>query len=189
MNGTLSQLLDKLSPDNDIRGKQFEPICKWFLETDLAYRSQLKRVWLWDDWPGRWGPDAGIDLVAETHAGDSWAIQAKCYKPEESVTKDDMNTFLSESARAVFSYRLLIATTNRIGVTARRTVEAQEKPVGLLMRSDLDKAKVKWPTSPTTLRGAVPKPKKPRPHQRQAMKAVIGGFVEGDRGQLIMACG
>ena len=54
--------------------------CKWFLETDPVYRTQLKKVWLWNKWPGKWGPDAGIDLVA----------QAKAYAPENTVTKQDM---------------------------------------------------------------------------------------------------
>ena len=76
-------------------------------------------MWLWDEWPGRWGADAGIDLVAEGHDGRLWAIQAKAYDPAYSVTKGDVDTFLSESARSVFGFRLLIATTDRIGKTAR----------------------------------------------------------------------
>ena len=51
-------------PDNF--GQRFESVAKWFLETDPRFASQLARVWLWDEWPGRWGPDDGIDLVAET---------------------------------------------------------------------------------------------------------------------------
>jgi hypothetical protein len=82
-------------------------------------------VWRWADWPGRWGGDAGIDLVAEDHEGRLWAIQAKCYDPAYSVTKADVDTFLSESSRAIFGFRLLVATTDRLGTTARRTIEAQ----------------------------------------------------------------
>lgn len=41
------------------RGRQFERLCKWYLLHDSAYRRQLRHVWLWKDWPGRWGPDAG----------------------------------------------------------------------------------------------------------------------------------
>jgi hypothetical protein len=44
---------------------------------------------------------------------------------------------MSESARPEFSYRLLIATTDLIGQTARRTLAGQEKPAGLLLRSQL----------------------------------------------------
>ena len=77
----LSELLEILSPDASVRGRQFESICQWYLLHDPGYRAQIKKVWLWDDWPGRWGPDAGIDLVAETHDRRLWAIQAKAYDP------------------------------------------------------------------------------------------------------------
>jgi predicted helicase len=52
---------------------------------------QLKYVWLWNEWPERWGSDFGIDLVAETTVGGLWAIQAKAYDPEYSITKYDVD--------------------------------------------------------------------------------------------------
>src|SRR2546422_8024449 len=122
--GTLAALMDSLASDAATRGRQFEHICKWFLETDPIYAPQLERVWLWKDWPGRWGADAGIDLVAETTKGKMWAIQAKAYAREYAIKKSDVDTFLSESARPVFSYRLLIATTNHVGKTALPTLQA-----------------------------------------------------------------
>src|SRR5436190_2646199 len=136
-----------LLPDSGVRGKQFELICRWYLRTDPLYRRELKRVWLWDEWPGRWGADAGIDLVADARDGGLWAIQAKAYDPRYRIKKSDVDTFLSESARPEFSFRLLIATTNEIGATAKRTLEAQEKPGHLLFLADLERAAVEWPTS------------------------------------------
>ena len=65
-------LISTLSDENHIRGKQFESLCKWILETDPVYANKLKKVWLWDDWPERWGPDCGIDLVAEDTEGKVW---------------------------------------------------------------------------------------------------------------------
>jgi superfamily II DNA or RNA helicase len=171
------------------RGRQFEQVCAWFLATDAVYRSDLRRVWAWDEWPGRWGADAGIDLVAEDRRGGLWAIQAKAYDPQYSVTKADVDTFLSESARSAFTFRLLIATTNRIGQTARRTIAAQEKPASLLLLGDLERSQVEWPRSVADLRPRRPKPKRPRVHQREAIRAVCRGFGASPRGQLIMACG
>ena len=55
-----------MPPEPHLRGAEFERAAKWFLETNPAYASELKEVWLWRDWPGRWGPDIGIDLVSET---------------------------------------------------------------------------------------------------------------------------
>jgi predicted helicase len=97
---------------------------------DPLYQHRVRRVWLWDEWPGRWAADAGIDLVVEDRAGGLWAAQAKAYDPAYSVRKSDVDTFLSESSRPQFSYRLLIATTDRVGRTARRTLADQEKPAG-----------------------------------------------------------
>jgi predicted helicase len=54
---------------------------QWFLTNDPVYKHELRRVWLWNEWPGRWGIDAGIDLVAEDRQGHLWAIQAKAYSP------------------------------------------------------------------------------------------------------------
>jgi len=84
-------------------------------------------VWLWDTWPGRWGPDTGIDLVAQAKDDTLWAIQAKCYDPETTVTLDDMNKFFGASNRQYeggirrFSQRLLIATTNHVSKHARES--------------------------------------------------------------------
>ena len=146
-------------------------------------------MWLWDEWPGRWGADAGIDLVAEDHEGHRWAIQAKAYNSAYWVTKHDVDTFLSESGRPEFSFRLLIATTDRIGRTAKRTIEAQEKQASVLLLGDLEAAEVDWPASPSDLRARRVAPNRPRPHQRDAIDKVVEGFDQSDRGRLIMACG
>jgi superfamily II DNA or RNA helicase len=153
------------------------------------YGGQLRRVWLWDEWPGRWGIDAGIDLVAEDRDGLLWAIQAKCYDPSYRVTKKDVNRFLAEAGRTIFAYRLLIATTNGIDKIAERTIQGQGSAsfIGL---ADLEAAELDWPSSPSRLTVAKPvKPKQPRPHQRDAITDVVSGFQRADRGQLIMACG
>ncbi len=185
----LGDLLGRLDPDAGRRGRQFERICHWFLTHDPVYAHELRHVWLWKDWPGRWGADAGIDLVAENRRGQLWAIQAKAYDPATWITKHDVDTFLAESGRSEFSFRLLIATTDLIGRTAKRTIEAQEKQASVLLLGDLEAAEVDWPASPSDLRPRRLPPKRPRPHQRQAMNAVVKGFDRADRGQLIMACG
>ena len=107
-----SKFLDTFDPQAHRRGQQWEEVCQWFLRTDHLYRTQLTKVWVWNEWPDRWGPDAGIDLVAKAADGTLWAIQAKNYAPSTSVTKHDVDTFLSESAVSAFSHRLLIATTS-----------------------------------------------------------------------------
>ena len=103
-------------------GGDFEWLCKWFLENAPRYRGQFEEVWLWKDWPDRWGADAGIDIVARTRSGELWAIQAKADHPDRAIPKREIDSFLSESNRPQFAYRLLMATTDDIGATARRTL-------------------------------------------------------------------
>lgn len=188
--GVFADLFSQLDGDDRIKGKQFEHICKWFLTNDPVYKQELRRVWLWDEWTGRWGSDAGIDLVAEDRTGNLWAIQAKAYDAAYRVTKRDVNKFLAESGREVFTYRMLIATTNLIDRIGERTIQDQEKRVTFLRLNDLQAAHVDWPRSLKDLRPAGPrKPFRPRKHQREALTKVVKGFASADRGQLIMACG
>ena len=74
-----------------------------------------------------------------------WAIQAKAYNPSYRVTKRDVNKFLAESGRAVFTYRMLIATTNLIDRIGERTIQDQEKRVTFFRLNDLEAANVDWP--------------------------------------------
>jgi predicted helicase len=170
------ELLDRLDPDENKRGREFELICRWFLRNAPAYRSVLREVWLWDEWP------------------DRWAVQAKCYDQDYSVKKRDVDSFLSESNRTLpggrgFVFRLLLATTDGLGRTAQAAMASQAIKTDWLLRSQLAVEQVEWPTSPADLTPVVPVGKRPHPHQREAIDAVIAGLEAADRGQLIMACG
>ena len=171
---------------------QFEHVCKWFLTNDAECTALLPRVWLWKEWPDRWSDaEAGIDLVAEDVDGHLWAIQAKAYAEDRPVPKRELDKFLSESNRPAFSYRLLIsATSEGLHHIAQGTVDAQEKPVFIRERPDLEKSPVQWPISPDDLRPSPPaKPAQPRDYQQAAIRDVLNGFATHDRGQLLMACG
>ena len=184
-----ADLISRLDPDPRVRGRQFERICAWYLRNAPEYRGRFRKVWLWADWPDAWAADAGIDLVAEEHGGDLWAIQAKAYAPDYAIKKADVDSFLAESSRPGITYRLLIATTDQLGPTAKRTLDDQREPVGYLLRSQLELAPVAWPESPDDLRPRRPARKKPFPHVKEAIKATVKGFKGTDRGQLLMACG
>lgn len=185
--GEFRQLAAQFDPANKKRkGDQFEAVCKWFLENDPSqYKPLLRKVWLWDDWTGNWGIDAGIDLVAEDIEGRFWAIQAKAY--EGTVTRSEVNKFLAEAARFDFAHRILMATTDKLSLTAQRTME--DLGVTFIGLTELEEFE-DWPAKLSDLRAAKPpKPKKPWDYQRPAIKAVVKGFKTADRGQLIMACG
>ncbi len=100
--GSLQQLLGTPSPDPNTKGREFELLARWYLENEPEYASIVEQVWLWDEWPERWGVDAGIDLVVKTRHNTLWAVQAKAYNSKYSVTKSDVDSFLSESSRSDF---------------------------------------------------------------------------------------
>ena len=185
---SLDALLERLSPEPHLRGKEFERAEKWFLKTDPAWDSELREVWLWDDWPGRWGPDIGIDLVAETHEGQLWAIQVKCYDPESQVTTSEIDSFISASSRPEFDHRLLIST-GQLSKNAEYKLTHQDKPTAFLLYHQLIESPVDWLAFLDDSRPALPDKKTPRPHQQKAIDDVIEGFSANDRGRLIMACG
>lgn len=165
-------------------------LCLWFLQNEPEYMAEYERVWLWADWPDRWGPDRGIDLVARTFGGRVDAVQAKNYRPAHTITKRDIDTFLSESNRVGIDSRLLIASTDRIARSAREVMADQEKPVSTCLLSRMRESAVQWPASIAELAPAVPPAAQPREHQLTALDAIDrwsrGG---GTRGQVIMACG
>ena len=169
-------------------GHSFERLCKFYLENSPKYRGEFKGVWLWRDWPKRWGPDTGIDLIAETIDGEIWAIQAKGINPDRSIPKSELDSFLSESNRPEIKFRLIIASTDDIGVNARRTIAGQQIPVGFVLRGDLLGEELQWPEH--LGEKPQPKPRKiPKPHQEEAIRNVLKGFQTSKRGKLILACG
>ena len=101
-----------------------------YLQTDPKYAYRFKKVWLWNDFPGRFdldSVDTGIDLVALTHEGDHWAIQCKCFQESATIDKAAVDSFLSTSSREFkneqmqtvkFAFRLWISTTNKWSTNA-----------------------------------------------------------------------
>ncbi len=188
--GSFSELYRSFDADPAKRGGQFERFVKWFLTTDPEWSTQVDQIWLWNDYPGRWGRDCGVDLVFKHKSGQTWAVQAKCYSPHYEITKTDIDKFLSETNRKSIDHRLLIATTDRIGANARQVCNAQEKSVVRYLRTQFDTAALDYPDNISRLITGKRKPlPEPRPHQIEAIDSVTKGFETTDRGQLIMACG
>ena len=187
---SFSEFLLTLSADSTRKGREFELFVKYFLKVDPEWKTQVEEVWLWDEFPSRWGPDCGIDIVFRDKNGGNWAVQAKCYASEYEITKSDVDRFLSESNRKEIQRRLLITTTDRINANAKRVCEAQDKSVVRYSLSNFENAIVDFPSHIDQLvnirRGSSPTPK---PHQLEAIEAVCKGFIYEDKGQLIMACG
>ena len=106
---TFEHFYKTLRSDDKVKWKDFEKFVKWYLKTDPRWMSLVKEIWLWDEHPKReeWGPDNGIDLVFEHINGEIWAVQAKCFAPQNSIRKDHMDSFIAESSDSRFQKRHL----------------------------------------------------------------------------------
>ncbi|ATG53134.1 damage-inducible protein [Brachybacterium vulturis] len=196
MTATLSpmKLLDDLynrATSTADQGTQFERFTSSFLQTDPLWSAQFAKVWMWDQWPEKWGHDSGIDLVAERRDGGLTAIQCKFYAPSHRVSKGDLDKFLAASGRGGFTERLVVSTTTHWGATAEETIREQSVPVRRLGLEDFEQSRVDWatfnPETPTVL--SLSGSSDLRPYQRTAIDDVVEGFEISDRGRLIMACG
>ena len=151
-------------------------------------------MFLWDEWPLRDGPDIGIDLVAEMSDDTGLcAIQAKAYDPSYSIKKEDIDSFIAASSPERYKYRLLVATTNRIGAHASRTLQSHSN-ISLLLRSHIESTPLTWPSTFEELaKGLLPSPRaalKPFDFQTTAVTQTVASLGSKDnRGQLIMPCG
>ena len=173
------------------QGTQFERFTQSFLQTDPLWAEQFSKVWMWDQWPEKWGHDSGIDLVAQRRDGGLTAIQCKFYAPTHRVSKGDLDKFLAASGRGGFTERLVVSTTTQWGATAEETIREQSVPVRRLGLTDFEQSRVDWatfdPETPTAL--SLSGASDLRPYQRNAVADVKAGFETADRGRLIMACG
>lgn len=188
----LDQLRDSALSKTE-QGTRFERLMKAFLTTDPVYADQFSQVWLWSEWPGNGGKhDTGIDLIAQDRiTGGAVAIQCKFYAPTSTISKDDIDTFLSESGKEGFVERIVVSTTDKWNAHAENAVKNQQISVRRIGMSDLEASPVDWAQfsieTPEVLvtRGR----KSPRPHQVNAIEAATAKFAEHDRGKMIMACG
>ena len=188
------KLLDQLyfsSTSETDKGTRFERFTQSFLQTDPLWSEQFEKVWMWDQWPDRWGPDTGIDLVAQRRDGGKTAIQCKFYDPQSRVSKADIDTFLSASGRGGFTERIIVSTTTQWGPNAETAIRDQSIPVRRIGLNDFEQSRINWdlfdPATPTVLE--LSGSSDLRPYQRNAIDQVTQGFTDHDRGRLIMACG
>ena len=88
-----SDFQTRLAPLTDkSKGDVFERLVQLHLQTSPQYTTKLSDVWLLQDVPpdikrllNLPDLDRGIDLIARTHSGDYWSIQAK-YRTDSKST-------------------------------------------------------------------------------------------------------
>ncbi|MCF3627379.1 DEAD/DEAH box helicase family protein [Planktothrix agardhii 1801] len=191
LNTILEEFRQTATSTRDL-GDKFERLTVQYLETDPLYKEHFSKVWLWMDFPKRnKAPDTGIDLVAEERdTGDYCAIQCKCYDPDYTLQKSDIDSFFTASGTDLFNKRIIVSTTDKWSKHAEDTLNNQQIPVTRLTLYDLDNSPIDWSEFSLKKPQLKLKPKKQiRPHQQTALDKVMAGFQEADRGKLIMACG
>jgi predicted helicase len=197
----------KIAFSKEDLGARFEHLMQAYLQTDPKYAVLFKKVWLWNEFFAKddlGGHDTGIDLVCQTHAGDFWAVQCKCFGEDSYIDKPAVDTFLATSSRkfrlsnfgegqgvGTFAHRLWISTTNKWTSNAEEAIQNQHPPVSRISLYDLQNAPVDWEKLENGVHGekAQTAKKSLRPHQTKAVEDTQQYFTNNDRGKLIMACG
>jgi predicted helicase len=193
----------KISYSQRDKGDRFERLMQGYLLTDPMYSTKFKKVWLWNEFPGKndlGGGDTGIDIVALTHDGDYWAIQCKCFQEGSTIDKPAVDSFLSTSSRTFkneelktthFAHRLWIATTNKWGSNAEEAIKNQHPPVSRITLYNLTVAPVDWEKLENDIHGEKARiaSRDLKSHQKTALELTEKHFETNDRGKLIMACG
>ncbi len=176
------------------KGDYFERLVRVFLENDDTQKQYYSEVVPFADWAKAQGwskTDTGIDLVATLADGSGYvAIQCKFYAPSHSIQKPDIDSFISAASNDLFT-RLIIADTTRkeFGRNASETLDKLSKDWNRIGINELEASRIDWSQFIRTGTISLAPKKQLRDHQRDALKEVMDGLAEADRGKLIMACG
>lgn len=176
------------------KGTYFERFAVAFLCNDPVQAEQYESVVPYAEWAknhGWDGRDTGIDLVAKLRDEEGYAaIQCKFYDASYRIRKEDIDSFISASGKEPFRRRVIIDTTEKPwSENAEAMIRGQAIPTIRIGLNELQESPIRWETFAAKGEVVLSDKKKLRKHQEEALAAVREGFVEADRGKLIMACG
>jgi predicted helicase len=176
------------------KGDYFERLIRVFLQNDDLQKQFYTEVVPFSEWAkanGWKGNDTGIDLVARLSDGSGFAaIQCKFYAPNQSIQKPDIDSFISASSNDVFTRLIIADTTQReFGRNAIETLDKLSKDWNRIGIAELEASRIDWSQFIRTGTVSLAPKKQLRDHQSDALKAVLNGLQEADRGKMIMACG
>ncbi len=192
MKSKVWEFLTLIEADPQKRGYLFEKVyAKKYLENEPIFRKIYKEVKLWTDWKDRpFKKDIGIDLVCFGFDGKITAVQAKAYDPQHTISKPDIDSFISASSHPLFSKRLLIGTTNKINKHAKDIIQAQkDKPCQSHLLNEIERSNFLKIIKSRKKAINLLKPLKARKYQEEVLLKSKEHFKNEDRGKLIMACG
>lgn len=178
-------------------GTRFETLIKDWLTQDQPYCDLFSKVETFEEWASSHpeltenGKDIGIDLVAtlEDDPHSFAAIQCKFYDKDSIVPKSGVDSFISASDREYFKQRYIVATNENWTDNALEEMRRVSPRVQLISRSMLSSSQIDWSIYLHTGKIVQQKKRTPRKYQEDAIRDVLAGFGNNNRGKLIMACG
>ncbi len=98
--------------------------------------------------PGeRLDPTRGIDLVAETKAGDLLAVQVKFFASAHRMQKADLDSFFEAVGREPFAGGIVVDTTDGDWSTnAQEALKNRTKPIQRITLDELRHSQIDWLT-------------------------------------------
>lgn len=180
------------------KGNLFEKFVIKFLTTDEVYKGQFSWVKPYTEvFPCS---DLGIDLVAKRFDEQYIAVQCKFYDENATISKKDIDSFISQSSREMtskngekikFSGRLIVDTAKNINKNALEYFEDASIRISRLDAYTIAQSDIDWDSfkiqNPVNLKTR--NKKNLREHQEEAIKAIQEVFKTKNRAKLIMACG
>ncbi|WP_457807056.1 restriction endonuclease [Lactobacillus gasseri] len=193
---TFNELVDQINENLDKqrdRGTAFEKMVVAYLKNDETYKQKFEDVWMLNEVPEKYHiskKDTGVDIVAKDYEGNLTAVQAKFYKGK--VSKADINSFVAEAGKSVYSAGMLVSSTDQWNSNAKATLENTSKPFTLIGLSQLRDANIDWEKFSFAKENNELSNKKIKPlrnYQKKAIENSLKYFKNHDRGKLIMAPG
>lgn len=176
-------------------GTKFEILTKNWLSRDEAYKDLFTKIQTYKEWATEHkdlvqnAKDTGIDLVA-TNADDGrfTAIQCKMYEIGHTVSKADIDSFISASDKDYYTKRFIVATNQKWTDNVLNNLKNKRVPVTVITHNDLASSTVDWSAYMNGKEASLEK-RTLRKYQKEVIEKVIIGLKDADRGKLIMACG
>ncbi len=191
---TLSIIREKANNDTEM-GLAFEKLSKVFFENDSTQTQQYSEVWHFSEWAKEREEysktDIGIDLVAKLKEEEGFcAIQCKFYQKDHSISKADLDSFISASSTSDFKRLVLIDTSSQpISKNAQLVFDNLTKEYVRIQLSEIEESRIDWSSYLDDGSINLSAKKELKDHQIKALNAVREGLESEDRGKMIMACG
>lgn len=193
------QSKDKESKDNVSKGKAFEYYTKSFIKKCISLEKSIAedKIYLWKDFPYKSTIDLGIDIVYEEErdgVSDFVGVQCKFKEKNTTLYADDLKTFLGllnsnfdvAGKKRRYSRGEIYTTSSNVSKNLTAMLKDFNPTTKLITYSDFCKYPFDFTSDVENIKVVK---KELRAYQKKAIEKITEGFLDTDRGKLIMACG